>query len=620
MESKQKTPATTAPASAVNETLTLYESGGSHSVANHGSHAPVLRRLGPYELIRELGRGGMGSVYFGQRTDDVYRKPVAVKLVRPECGTELITRFHREREILGALDHPNIARLLDGGAAEDGLPYLVMDFVDGQPIDEYCDEHRVPIDGRLRLFQAVCSAVEYAHAQAIVHRDLKPANILVDRQGRVKLLDFGIAKLTRAEPAHGADRLTRTGMLLMTPEYASPEQVSGEAVGPPSDIYALGVILFELLTGHSPYRTHSPQVHEWIRVVREQEPLRPSVAVTQAKDRSGNHAEKIKVTPETAARCRQTTAAELRRQLAGDLDNIVLTALRKEPGERYRSAAELSADIQRHLDGQPVAASGGAWSYRARKSLGRHRWAVTAVVLIVAANAAGLLRINPLAAAAALFFAAVIGLRYVLTSAEYGEGYAQRKVFGSVIAVACLSTAFAGLGVLMLTGPALASALLLLLGIRFVFPLLRWPRLQRWAGQLLLDASRPRPRRIGVFFAVSIAVIALWSVGAAWAGLSPLLIASFLFALGSFAAGRFCGAGRLEVRARGILGPFCILLPWRKIRSYSWEPSNADVAILRIEGRRFGIRVPIAVPASAKTPLTVILDDQLSEWPALTNT
>ena len=240
-----------------------------------------------YELLRELGHGGMGTVYLATRADDVYHKHVAIKVVRRGAGgEEVVRRFRQEREILAMLDHPNIARLLDGGSTTNGLPYFVMDYVAGQPIDRYCDEGRLPVGDRLKLFSTVCAAVEYAHQHGVVHRDLKPSNILVNQEGVVKLLDFGIAKLLHTETDGATTLLTGDGLRIMTPEYASPEQVKGENVGVATDLYSLGVILYELLTGHRPYRIRTRLIHEVMRVICEEEPTRPSAVVTTIEERS----------------------------------------------------------------------------------------------------------------------------------------------------------------------------------------------------------------------------------------------------------------------------------------------------------------------------------------------
>ncbi len=341
------------------------------------------QRLGPYRLLRAIGRGGMGAVYLAVRDDEQYERLVAVKILRSGLeDTELRHRFLVERQILARLEHPGIARLYDGGTTEDGRPYLVMELIEGLPVDEYCDRHRLAIDQRLALFLRICAAVQYAHQNLLVHRDLKPANILVTPQGEPKLLDFGIAK--QLEPAAAADSRTRTGLRVMTPGYASPEQVKGGAITTASDVYSLGVLLYELLAGRSPYQVEEgAPPYELERAVNEQEPEKPSMALL----RPGNPS------PADIAAARGSRPAALRRRLADDLDTIVLTALRKEPPRRYESVARLSSDLERHLKDLPVSARPDTLGYRTRKLVRRHRIAVAAaavVVLLVAVLLAGL--------------------------------------------------------------------------------------------------------------------------------------------------------------------------------------------------------------------------------------
>jgi len=322
-----------------------------------------VSRIGPYRILQEIGRGGMGAVYLAERDDDQFRMRVAVKLLPAWSATDAhrVRRFVEERQILAALEHPDIARLLDGGVTADGLPWFAMEYVEGMPIDRYCDTHGLTIEQRLALFRRVCGAVAYAHRNLVVHRDLKPGNILIDTDGGVKLLDFGIAKLLGGEA--GAE-LTQTGDRVMTPLYASPEQVRGGPVSTASDVYALGVLLHELLTGHDPYRLRSREPYDVARAILEQEPERPSVSAGRAG--TGHDVE-------TVARARATTSTRLRRRLEGDLDMIVLTALDKDLARRYRSVEQLEADVQRHLTGLPVAARGDSRVYRARKFVRRHK-------------------------------------------------------------------------------------------------------------------------------------------------------------------------------------------------------------------------------------------------------
>jgi serine/threonine protein kinase/tetratricopeptide (TPR) repeat protein len=319
----------------------------------------VGRRVGSYRIVREVGRGGMGAVYLAERADSAFHKRVAVKVVKRGMDTDFILRrFRHERQILASFDHPNIARLFDGGTTEDGLPYFVMEFIEGQPVYRFCDVQRLGVAERLRLFRQVCDAVAYAHQHLVVHRDLKPSNVLVTKGGVPKLLDFGIAKLLNPEMMPDTVTPTASAMRLMTPEYASPEQVQGLSVTPASDIYALGVMLYELLTGHRPYRFANRSPHEVARVICEEEPEQPSRVVSQTEGvlsvetPTGGEA----TTVEAACRARGATPDSLRRELAGNLDNIIMKALRKEPGRRYSTVEEIREDIARHLEGRPISA------------------------------------------------------------------------------------------------------------------------------------------------------------------------------------------------------------------------------------------------------------------------
>jgi len=319
---------------------------------------PMLgRRLGSYRIEREIGRGGMGAVYEASRADNEFNKRAAIKLVKRGMDTDFILRrFRKERQILAALDHPHIAGLLDGGTTEDGLPYFVMEYIEGQPLYSYCDTNQLTISERLKLFRSICDAVHYAHQKQVVHRDIKPSNVLVTSAGIPKLLDFGIAKLLNPDLAADITHdPTATAMRLMTPEYASPEQVQGAPTNPTTDVYSLGVLLYELLTGHRPYRLVNRAPHEIARVICEESPAPPSIIITRAEDLlpslySGDEATTLKQLYAT----RSTTLETLRRTLSGDLDSIVMQALRKEPEWRYQTAADLRDDITRFLEGRPV--------------------------------------------------------------------------------------------------------------------------------------------------------------------------------------------------------------------------------------------------------------------------
>jgi len=338
-------------------------------------------RIGPYRLIEEAGRGGMATVYRAERADGAFEQEVAIKLLPPGKGTEaVLRRFEHEQHVLATLNQPNIARLYDGGLTEDGRPYFVMEYVAGQPIDQYCDAHRLPIRARLQLFRTVAEAVHYAHRNLVVHRDLKPSNILVTEDGTVKLLDFGIAKLLAGTEGE-ADLLTQTGERWMTPGYAAPEQVRGEMVTTATDVYQLGVVLYELLAGRRPYHVEGRSTFEIERAICEEEPTRPSVIVTrplnvaQGDTSAGEMLEDI-------SRARSTGIEKLRKDLSGDLDAIILKALRKEPEARFASAESFAEDVKRYLNSEPVKARRGSRVYRARKFIGRHWQGVSTAALI----------------------------------------------------------------------------------------------------------------------------------------------------------------------------------------------------------------------------------------------
>lgn len=327
----------------------------------------IGRRIGPYELLSLIGSGGMGEVYRARRVDAEYEKEVAIKIVPMALATRgVVERLRTERQILAKLDHPHIARLIDGGVTEDGLPYLIMDLVEGEPLDEYCEARKLPVRERLRLFRAVCAAVSYAHQHLVVHRDLKPQNILVTANGTVKLLDFGIAKLAQPSVTPGpSDAETMFGTNPLTLEFASPEQVLGRTITTSSDVFSLGIVLYLLLARQTPYRAAFASLHEAMREICEKEPMKPSIAAVV----NGAIAERIDV----------------------DLDVIVLRALRKEPEKRYRSVEEFSEDIARYLDGRPVTARGDQFAYRAGKLVRRHKLEIAAGLLIAVALVSGII-------------------------------------------------------------------------------------------------------------------------------------------------------------------------------------------------------------------------------------
>jgi len=343
--------------------------------------SPIGDRVERYRVLRKIGEGGMSEVYLAVRADDAYQKRVALKIIRHGLDREdILRRFRTERQILAGLDHPNIAKLLDGGTTDDGLPYFVMDYIDGMPIDEYCDRSRLNVQERLELFRTVCSAVQYAHQNLVVHRDIKASNILVDSDGTPKLLDFGIAKLLKPDQFAEQVEYTATWMRPMTPRYASPEQIEGKPVTTATDVYSLGVLLYKLLTGHLPYDLDGRPPTELARLVVEHEPERPSVSATRPLTDLRTQTE---TDPDHLARARRMNPEQLRRRLSGDLDNIMLVALRKEPQRRYGSVERFSEDIRRHLDGLTVEARKDTVGYRTAKFLRRNRLAVGAVAAFV---------------------------------------------------------------------------------------------------------------------------------------------------------------------------------------------------------------------------------------------
>lgn len=328
------------------------------------------QRVGPYKLLRKLGSGGMGIVYLAERADGQFERQVALKLIKKGMDTDLRQRhFLNERQILANLKHPNIAQLHDGGVTQDGQPYFVMEYIEGVPITDYCDGKRLSVDERLELFIQVCEVVQYAHQNLIVHRDLKPSNILVTNDGIVKLLDFGIAKLLEQEETA---TLTMPGMLMLTPDYAAPEQMLGKTVTTVTDIYALGAVLYELLTGHRPFGLTSSSAFEVQQAVLEKEPEQPSSMILKQVELA-----------EALSSARKASVNKLRRRLRGDLDSIVLMALRKNPERRYASADALRQDIKRYMSNLPVHARPDSFVYKANKFAQRHPRGIAVTVLVI---------------------------------------------------------------------------------------------------------------------------------------------------------------------------------------------------------------------------------------------
>jgi len=336
------------------------------------------QQFGNYKILQELGRGGMGAVYLAERADDQFEKYVAIKIIKRGMDTDAVVRhFQIERQILASLEHPNIARLLDASTTESGVPYFIMEYIDGLPIDVYCDRSSLSLTERLKLFREICAAVSYAHRHLVVHRDLKPSNILVTSDGMPKLLDFGIAKIL--EPGRDTPKTT-TGLHLMTPEYASPEQARGLPVTTVSDVYSLGVVLYELLTGQLPYRFKSLSTNDILQAISSSHAPRPSTVVHKLD--TGNSTDQRKTT-NSPSRTRGDVSRITGRQLRGDLDNVVLKAISKEPERRYQSVEQLSEDVQRHLDGLPVSARKDTFTYRVTKFVGRNRTAVAIAAFLI---------------------------------------------------------------------------------------------------------------------------------------------------------------------------------------------------------------------------------------------
>jgi non-specific serine/threonine protein kinase/serine/threonine-protein kinase len=327
-------------------------------------------RIGPYAIVREIGRGGMGSVYLAERSDREYRGRVALKLVKRGMDTDFILqRFRAERQILASLNHPNIAKLLDGGTTDDGLPYFIMEYIEGHNLTDYCGSRNLSLRDRIGLFRVVCAAVQFAHRNLVVHRDIKPSNLMVTEDGSVKLLDFGLAKVLDPQKSGESFYQTVAGIGIFTPEYASPEQVRCQSITTATDIYSLGVVLYEILAGRHPYRDSAADPNALLEAVCETDPPLPSVAAAGTSGPDGKR---------------------LGQELRGDLDTIVMTALRKEPDRRYAGAGRLSDDLGRYLEGLPVSARADTLAYRAGKFVRRHRVSVASALLVFLSLVAGL--------------------------------------------------------------------------------------------------------------------------------------------------------------------------------------------------------------------------------------
>ncbi|HEY0427079.1 MAG TPA: protein kinase [Pyrinomonadaceae bacterium] len=336
-------------------------------ISENGDSSFIGRRIGVFELKQELGRGGMGAVFLAERADGEFDQKVAIKLIKRGMDTDFIVRrFRHERQILATLDHPNVARLLDGGTTDEGTPYFVMEYIEGEPLHFYCDKNKLNTRERLRIFNQVCSAVHYAHERQIIHRDIKPGNILVTSSGIPKLLDFGIAKILDPDLIHESINPTSTMMRLMTLEYASPEQIRGDEITRCSDVYGLGVLLYELLSGHRPYSFAGCAPHEVSRIICEEQPVPPSASVMKAENLLPSYNLNNITAAKSAALRGDEDLESLRRELAGNLDNIILKALSKKEEDRYNSVADFLTDIEFHLEGKPITAQPFAHNRRSQ--------------------------------------------------------------------------------------------------------------------------------------------------------------------------------------------------------------------------------------------------------------
>ncbi len=348
-------------------------------------------KIGKYQADKKIGEGGMAVVYSAIRIDDQFKKRVAIKFIKRGMNTdEIIKRFRFEQQALAGLDHPFIAKIIDGGTTEDGLPYFIMELVEGESIDKYCRYNNLTIQQKLNLFRKVCSAVQYAHQNLIVHRDIKPGNIFIKPDGTPKLLDFGISKLLNS--SNEQTNMTKTGFRLMTLEYASPEQFKGEQITVATDIYSLGVVLYELLTGNFPYKFKNSLPFEIERIICTTEPEKPSTSINRIKNKRSGHEDATR-TIENISKTNNKDYEKLKRKLSGDIDNIILKAMQKEPERRYSTVEQFSEDIKRHLEGLPITARKSSVGYRSKKFFERHRTGVITAFLFILIIIAGAIAI-----------------------------------------------------------------------------------------------------------------------------------------------------------------------------------------------------------------------------------
>ena len=564
------------------------------------------RRIGHYQILRQLGEGGMGAVYLASNECEADRHLVALKIVRPEAASsEVLRRFRREREILEALDHPNIARVFDGGMTDEGLPYLVMAYIDGKPIDVHCEERQLDITARLKLFRDVCAAVHYAHQHHVVHRDLKPANVLVTSTGVVKLLDFGIARLATTGP-NSPTCLTHSDLLLMTPEYASPEQVMGGVANPSSDVYTLGVLLYELLTGRRPYRFRSRILKEIVRVICEEAPERPSTAVMEKGDTGTS-----------------PLAVDLNLRLKGNLDCILLKALAKDPNRRYRSAQLLGEDIRCHIEGLSVAARKQAGPEAVQRFLTRNAWWVALLGVLTWAMVSGVVNLPQSVLVAAGATALVFVGGYYVGTYERGEDYARRSLLtlakGIPFILIVIVILVRGLPSVPFSAVWGFVVVMILTSWTYCgYQAIQWKGRDR-LGPLMLEMDVTLQRRVTIFAAalvlagVGVGVVEAWRthnlgkllpVGALLGMYGPLLI-MFLVT-------------RPQIRQGGVIQATGLSFPWARVTSYSWEQGAGKLEgkydVLHLTCRRLK-RHEFHIPVGERPAIHELLEQQLQEWP-----
>ncbi len=595
-----------------------------------GPGASSLQHVGPYKLLREIGRGGMGTVYLAERAGDSEQRRVALKLIRAQAYRTIISsRLDREAQILSAVDHPNIVRLIEAGASGDGLVYLVMEYVEGTRIDEYCDSLRLSVRERMALFLQLCSAVDYLHRQGIVHRDLKPGNILVEQSGNVKLLDFGIARMLRPTVEETLT-LTQAGLMMMTPTYASPEQIRSEPVSAATDIYSLGLILYELLTGHWPYRIESFRFHEIARAICEGLPRRAAEVVKTREHAVGTGKE---ITPGDVAVARKCTSDELSRNLRGNIDCILQGALAKDPRDRYRSTRALSDDVTAHLDGHEVTAS----RHRLRpvlKVIAQHRTPIVAAAALIVSVPTGAVRIGGAGWITFLAAAVVLALWWAATDPKIGERIAESPILKSVNLIV-------GLQVLVMACDAFVwppyVSTIVLTSVAFLCTawlctaLVGWLEREKWGGPLLLDASLPwKDQHTRVILGLYL--------------LTGMLINPIVLVRGTNGAHRLLGfmaataivatvwlvssaGGKLEFRQRGIVW-VGRLYRWNDVDSFEWDthseapqqlfgsPTRGNILKLRIR-RKLSFLPPVRIPVTPERvqEANSLLSRLLSSWP-----